>query len=784
MPYFIEKIYDLLLPHEFQLLLWVFIICCFVCFFIVVYRLRQLQTISNDLRRHNLQLKILMRNQSDLWALWWQSEQVLICSPELYKKFGTSHNAPMSPKYIKYLFEQFDYKAFFKITRSGEVYQQECKTPGKESIFYISGSAKKIKDDWCYTLWFRNISHQKSKTELHNDIINELRTERDIMKDILDNVPLPIWYKNLHKKLLFCNKAYANTLEISPDQAVVDQILLKSWQQGARTPDLTELVLKTKQPQTQKSHIVIKNERHYVEFSETITQKGFILGYLNDLSEQETLQQEINHLAKSTHEILEVISIPVIIYNTNKQVEFFNNPFIKMFELDPAWLETKPTFSEVLEELRAKRKIPDTEDFQIYKNRRLACFNNLLAPIEDIAYYPDGRTVRMVTAPYHNGGLMITLNDITDWLTLERRYNTLLAVHRQVADNLFEGLVVFGSDHKLQLYNSAFCRMWNYNEEDLSPSPHLEAIIDKIKTRIDYQHYDPSWDNFKKRIRAKIIDRSSNKEGRIKLYNDLVYDYSYTPLPDGSNLLTFLDISDRYRIEKNLLERSEALELAHGIKSDFISMIHQGIKYPLRRILLSFTDMFEKKYGDLNSKYQDRLKNSWEEVDHILRFIENANDLASIESGNTGLVKEKINIIEVIDDVRTTLMERALEKNIQISLNYNQEDIFLLHGDLRRLRQVFFNLLRNAISFAVYNEFISIQINDLPEELQIEISNATATIPYEDTYGASKKLKKGESIITGLGFSLIKKIVTLHGGKVTLNHQKGTVVHCTFYKKA
>jgi PAS domain-containing protein len=292
-----------------------------------------------------------------MWALWWKSEQVLFGSPELYKKFGVTPNATMSPKYISYLFELFDFKAFFNVAHKGEVYKLECKTADDESFFYIYGSAKKIKDDWCYTLWFRDISHQKSKTELHNDIINELRIERDIMKDILDNVPLPIWYKNLQKKLLFCNKAYANTLETTPDQAVVDQILLKSWQQGGRTPDLTDLVLKTKQPQSQKSHIVIKNERHYVEFSETITQKGFVLGYLNDLSQQETLQQEINHLAKSTHEVLEIISLPVVIYNSNKQVEFFNNPFVKMFELDPTWLETKPTFSEVLEELRAIRKI-------------------------------------------------------------------------------------------------------------------------------------------------------------------------------------------------------------------------------------------------------------------------------------------------------------------------------------------------------------------------------------------------------------------------------------------
>jgi signal transduction histidine kinase len=781
---FIEKIYNLFLPHEFQLLLWLFIICGGLCFVLIIYRLRVLQTITNDLRRHNLQLKILMQNQSDIWALWWGSNKVLTCSPELSKKFGVSQNAQMSPQYIKYLFESFDFKAFFRSVHVGDTYSQECKAASEESIFYIFGSAKRVRDDWCYTLWFRNVSHQKSKTELHNDIINELRTERDIMKDILDNVPLPLWYKDTHKKLLFCNKAYANTLETTPDQAVVDQVLLKSWQQGGRTPDLTELVLKTKQRQTQQSHIVMKNERHYVEFSEVLTPKGFVLGCLHDLSQQEMLQQEIGHLGKSTHEILEVISLPVIIYNNNKQVEFFNNPYIKMFELDPSWLETKPTFSEVLEELRAKRKIPDTEDFQVYKNKQLACFNNLLAPIEDIAYYPDGRTVRMVTAPYHNGGLMITVNDITDWLTLERRYNTLLAVHRQVADNLFEGLVVFGSDHKLQLYNSAFCRMWHYNEDELTPAPHLDTIIDKIKTRIDYKHYDASWGNFTNRIRAKIIDRSATKEGRIKLHDEVVYDFSSTPLPDGSSLLTFLDVSDRYRIEKSLLERSEALELAHGIKSDYIAMIHQGIKYPLRGILLNFADMLEKKYGDINPKYQERVKSIWLEIDHILRFIENVNDLASIESGNTSLNIEEVNIVQVMEDVKATLLESALEKKLQISLDYHDQDAYHLQGDLKRLKQIFFNLLRNAISFAVSEELIKIHITELANEIHIEVSNAKAMIPYEDTYGASKKLKKGENIITGLGFSLIKRIATLHGGSVKLNHQNGTSVRCILAKKS
>lgn len=98
---------------------------------------------------------------------------------------------------------------------------------------------------------------------------------------------------------------------------------------------------------------------------------------------------------------------------------------------------------------------------------------------------------------------------------------------------------------------------------------------------------------------------------------------------------------------------------------------------------------------------------------------------------------------------------------------------------MRRLKQAFFNLLRNAIAFAVSNESISIYIRRLPTEIQIEVINATSIVPYEDAYGASKKLKRGEHIITGLGFSLIKKIITLHGGHVKLDHEKGTKVVCT-----
>lgn len=726
-------------------------------------------------------LSFALNKNIDLWAVWEKSSEALWCSKKLRKLLNVRPNTEVSFKYIKQIFQDFSFADFFRSVNESGFFKQEYESRQGET-FLIYGAVGDLKSSITYVLWFKNVSHQKAKTDLQNDIINDLTIERDIMQDMLDHLPCPAWYKDKHNKILFCNKAYANALDTSADNVVLDQLHLKSWQQGGRTPSLTELVLATKQHQTQRSHIVIQSERQFVEFSELLTKKGNILGYLSDLSTEDHLLNEIKHLTNSTHEILEVVSIPVVIYNRNQQVEFFNNQFVKMFEIDADWLETKPTFSEILEELRAKRKLPDTEDFQTYKKRRLECFNNLLEPTEDISYYPNGRTVRMVTAPYHNGGLIVTLNDITDWLTLERQYNTLLAVHRQVADNLFEGLAVFGSDHRLKLYNSAFRKMWFYEDNALDSLPHFDAIIENIKQYIDYEHYDKNWDNFKKRIRAKIIDRTTRKEGRIKLYNDVVYDYIYTPLPDGSNLLTFIDVSDRYRIEKNLLERSEALEVAHGIKSDFIYNIYQGIKYPLKRVLLGVNDVLKLEDESLKKPAQKQLKQVWDEVDYVLRFIEDANELAYIEAGNMSLTAEQVDIVDILNAVISALQEAIERKKVHVVLATPGEAIFY-RGDLKRLKQAFYGLLRNAVAFASKKETINVVVRIIDSNIEVEVTNQDSIIPYEDAFGASKKLKRGQQVITGLGYSLIKKIIQLHGGQVFLDQKTATKVICLFKKQ-
>jgi PAS domain-containing protein len=134
-------------------------------------------------------------------------------------------------------------------------------------------------------------------------------------------------------------------------------------------------------------------------------------------------------------------------------------------------LNGKPTFGEILEDLRTRRRAPEQADFQRYKKERLALFTSLLEPQEDLMHLPDGTTLRILAIPHPFGGIMFVHEDVTDKLALESSYNTLIAVQRETLDNLAEGIGVFAPDGKLRLFNPAFSHIWK-----LSPTFLIKAL--------------------------------------------------------------------------------------------------------------------------------------------------------------------------------------------------------------------------------------------------------------------------------------------------------------------
>lgn len=723
-----------------------------------------------------LQLYAVLSSSTDIWCSWSKGGKNFVYDKRLRALFGVDKYQIITYKDLVYFLQEIQFNEFLTNLETVGLFSKEVSFSSEVTLLLV-GKNVVLGDRKFSIFWIKDVSTNINTEQIQGEIIEQISQERDLLKELLDSVPFPIWFKNQEKKVIFCNAAYAKSLDADPETVITEQVKMQTWRQSGRALDLTDLVLRKRATQSQQQHTIIQGERRLVNCVEKYSKRGGVLGYFEDLTDLESLRNEFDQLTHGTRELLEKLSTPIIIFNSQKQVEFFNGAYVNMFEMDRKWLEEKPLYVELLDELRAKRRLPEMSDFQTYKQTRLDLFRSLSEPEEDTLYFTDGRTIRMVTAPYHNGGLMIMFNDLSDWLGMERQYNTLLAVHKQVADNLFEGLVVFGTDHRLKLYNKAFCRMWSFIPEDLNNFPHLDEIVEGLKGSIDFLHYDSSWEKFRKRLITKVTERKKTKEGRVRLHNDVVYDYIYTPLPDGSHLLSFIDISDRYQIEKALLERGEALELAHSIKSDFIENVFRSLKTPLQTMTASLGTI-SKSMETLPKRHQNLCISALDQAVGLQDFIDSLYELASIDSDQVNLNITSIDILNLIKQVAGTHEAYAQKESVQVSLSLPEVQVPQILGDQRRLKQVFFNLIRNAILYSQKDQKITIALTFDADNVVVDVDTPTAAIPYEDAYTASVKMKKGDHIITGLGYSLARKIFKLHGGAITVDWSNGTHVRC------
>src|SRR5438309_3343572 len=127
--------------------------------------------------------------------------------------------------------------------------------------------------------------------------------------------------------------------------------------------------------------------------------------------------------------------------------------------------------------MSAARKLPDEQDFRLWKSALHEAYRAVEAK-EHTWHLPDGRTIRVVTTPNPEGGVIYLFEDVTERLDLERRYDALIRVQRETLDNLTEAVAVFASDGRLRLHNPAFARMWRLSPEMLAQQPHIESISD------------------------------------------------------------------------------------------------------------------------------------------------------------------------------------------------------------------------------------------------------------------------------------------------------------------
>lgn len=633
----------------------------------------------------------------------------------------------------------------------------------------------------------------KKITQDHQQLTEKLQTskfERDTIKHeydtlayVLNSISFPVWRRSKGLEVFYCNQAFGRILE--ENQESYDNIELYS-----RGKELAKDAVKAEKAQIARKPIVVSGRRRLFKITEMPVEKGGTVGWARDITELEDIEHELQQHVAVQSDLMESTRSAIAIYGSDTRLRYYNQAFLELWRLGERFLGRNPLFAEVLEAQRDGSLLPEQANFREFKKNTVAMFTNLIEKHEEYYYLPDGKVLRVVIIPHDHGGLLFSYEDITDQISLERSYNTLMLVKKFTLDNLHEGVAVFGEDGRLRLHNPAWGIMWGLDELLLNSEPHIGVVLDE--TRIFYRMNPEAWGRYRSSVVAQTMQRIPHKE-RIERSDNTVLNWSCTPLPDGSTLMTYTDITDSARVEASLRAEKLALEEADTLKTRFLANASYELRSPLTSIR-GFTEFMLRGYtGELTEKQHDYLTNIYDSSQNLAHFIDSILDVASIDAGFLALDKETFALYsaveESVDHLRQTLADGE-----EVRLEGGEDEVGEVFADRRRIQQVTTSLVHNALRFAGREYPVVILLKRDGEMMQLSVSdNAVEHVPEELALTGGKKPNTNDDVErntfrsdsylgSGLNLALARRFMELHNGELSVVHdqEKGTTVIGTF----
>ncbi len=608
--------------------------------------------------------------------------------------------------------------------------------------------------------------------ESHAELLEELGA----IRGMLDAIPHPVWTRDDAGRLAWCNIAYARAVEAKDSVEVVARGLEMfdgEAREAAHAARIESGIWRQRAP------AVAAGERKLYEVVDVASQNGSA-GMASDLSELTALRGELQRQASSHARTLDQLSTGVAIFDRRKRLVFHNAAYRQIWSFDPAFLDQQPTDGEVLDRLRAKRQLPEQVDFRAWKAQLLQAYR-AIESAEYVWHLPDGRTLRAVTSPNVQGGVTYLFDDVTQRFSLESQFNALTRVQGETLDMLKEGVAVFGTDGRLKLINPAFAALWRLDPARAAEKPHIDEMARFCAPLLD----DASlW----AALRAVIVGLPEDRRGyeaRIERKDGLVLDCAAMPLPDGATLLTFLDVTAGVNVERALKERNQALVGAEKLRNDFVRHVSYELRTPLTNIIGFAQLLAEGVVGELNAKQLEYAGYVTKSSAALLAIINDILDLATIDAGALELRLEEVDVAEAMKAAAEGIQDRLTESAIELRI-IATDGVGSWRADGRRVRQILFNLLSNAIGFSAPGQTVTLAAMRRGDEIVFKVSDRGRGIPPEvldrvferfETHTVGSRHRG-----IGVGLSIVRALVELHGGRVLIDSapNEGTTVTCIF----
>jgi len=697
------------------------------------------------------------------------------CSPRLAELLGLDPGANHVFGEVAFRFRAEDAialgKAIETLRETGKGFVQAVVT--NDGRLALDAAGLRVNDQDGRTLgtavWFTEVRSEKAEIQALDAIADATSAERDRLQAVLDAAPFPAWQRDARSRLIWCNRAYGIYAGAGVEEVLSRGIELEP--EGARgaAGQLAARAREAAKPVSERRTLIVEGEARTVELVETpIGASGEMAGFARDVSELVDTQVDLDRQVATQSELLERMADAVALFDRDRRLMFHNEACARLWRIDRAWLGQSPHHGEILERLRIERLLPEQADFPAFKRERLALHDSAEGDVEGTDYLPDGRAIAWRAMRTRQAGLAMILTDVTDRLALARDKATVDASLKTVIDNLIVGVSVFGGDGRLKFFNPAYAKLWRLDPTYLASGPHLADVLENARPLFGIED---NWERWRKSRVAYLTDFKLD-EGRIDLADGRVIRTRRVPLPDGSIMLTYVDITDSERVAQALKDRAQALEAADRFKRDFLANASYDLRTPLTTVM-GFAELLQSQlYGNLTERQRGYTQDISQSAASLLDLIDDILDLAGAESGTDFLDRASVDLHELLSEALDVERARADARGIALDLDC-PTGIGRAEVDERRLKRALDRLLLYAIDRTPAGG--PVVVGATREALMTTIWIADAGEPltpeeqtelFEPFAGVARGgLRRPGG---GVGLTLAKRVVELHGGKVEI----------------
>ncbi len=399
--------------------------------------------------------------------------------------------------------------------------------------------------------------------------------------------------------------------------------------------------------------------------------------------------------------------------------------------------------------------------------------------------------------------------DITDRKLVQTQNETVNARLLDAIETISEAFVLWDSDKKLVMCNRKFQQFHKLPDEVVLPGTPYKEVIEAAN--------DPVFDNG---LIANKRRRSGAYTYEARLANGRWLHVNERRTTDGGYVSVGTDITALKRSEQRLSERERELkatvtdlrqsrrqlegqaqqlvelaekymtektraEDANRSKSEFLANISHELRTPLNAII-GFSEIMEHSmFGPLgNKKYAEYASDIHDSGKYLLEVINDILDMSKIEAGHMSLKLEHLSLNEIIEDCWPIVSQSASERQITIE-RAGLADV-QMRADRRALKQVFINLMSNAVKFTPDGGAITVKLTKSHGLIRVAIIDTGIGIPKCDLAKLGRPFEQVENQFTkshkgsGLGLAISRSLIELHGGDLLVRSKvgQGTTVTC------